>query len=127
MSAMKKWFPSNFLAATDIKENQIVTIQGIKDEKVGREQEEKPVIYFDEYKKGVILNRTNAEAVAKAYGDGDPYKDWPGKKLKLFTEMTRNPQTRELAPAIRMVGAPKGKKEAAAEIATAIDDEIPFN
>ena len=28
MSAMKKWFPSNFLAATDIKENQIVTIQG---------------------------------------------------------------------------------------------------
>jgi len=69
MSAMKKWFPSKWLAADDITENQIVTVKAVQDERVGTDQEEKGVIYFDAFEKGVILNRTNADALAAAFGE----------------------------------------------------------
>jgi len=120
MSAMKKWFPSKWLAADDITENQIVTVKAVQDERVGTDQEEKGVIYFDAFEKGVILNRTNADALAAAFGEDDPYNDWLGARVQLFTEMVRNPQTRLMGPAIRMRPAPK--KKAAKETA---NDETP--
>ena len=36
MSVMKKWFPSKYLAADDIKENEVSTIREIKDEAKAR-------------------------------------------------------------------------------------------
>ena len=83
---LKKWFPPRFLGATDITEGEVVTIKEIKDEPVGQTQEIKPVLYLREYEKGLILNITNAKEIAKLYGDDDPYKDWPGRLLALFTE-----------------------------------------
>lgn len=74
----------------------------------------KPVLYLREYEKGVILNATNAKEIARLYGDDDPYADWPGKKLALFTETVRNPATRELAPAIRVKAPPKASAKKAA-------------
>ena len=94
MSVMKKWFPSKYLAADDIEPNEVVTVKEIKEEAVGQAQEVKPVLYLREHEKGVILNVTNATAISDAYGEDDPHKDWPGKKLMLFTENVRNPQTR---------------------------------
>ena len=124
---LKKWFPSRYLGASDIEEDEVVTIKKIVDEAVGPTQEIKPVLYLHEYEKGIILNVTNATAIAKLYGDNDPYKDWPDKKLALFTETVRNPSTKETGPAIRMKAPPKAKKEAATRTEAALDDEIPFN
>ena len=45
---MKKWFPSKYLAADDIEENEIVTVREIKDEAVGQAQEVKPVLYLED-------------------------------------------------------------------------------
>ena len=124
MSVMKKWFPSKYLAADDIEENEVATIREIKDEAVGQAQEVKPVLYLEEHEKGIILNSTNAHALGDAFGEDDPYNDWPGERIVLFTEMTRNPQTRQSAPAIRMKPAPKKKAaEATAKNKTPPQDE----
>jgi hypothetical protein len=105
MSAMKKWFPSPWLSAADITENEIVTIKEVKEEIVGKDQELKPALYLVENDKATILNKTNAFEVVHAYGDDET--KWPGKKLMLFTERVRNPQTGLIAPAVRMTVPPK--------------------
>jgi hypothetical protein len=82
MSIMSR-FPSKYLGAADITDGEIVTINSIADEKVGEEQELKPVIYFDEHPKGVVLNVTNAKALMAGYGDDESL--WTGQKVMLFT------------------------------------------
>jgi hypothetical protein len=105
MSALKKWFPSPWLSAADITENEIVTIKETREEIVGKAQELKPALYLVEKDKGAILNKTNAFEIVHAYGDDET--KWPGKKLMLFTERVRNPQTGLIAPAVRMTVPPK--------------------
>ena len=82
-------------------------------------QEVKPVIYFDEHQKGVILNKTNAQGVAKVYGDDED--DWLGKRVVLVTVPSRTPAG-EATTAIRMKPAPE-KKKAASEMEAALDDD----
>jgi hypothetical protein len=126
--SIKKWYPSRYLEASDVKEDEVVTIQKITEEAVGPTQEIKPVIYFHEHTKGVILNKTNATVIAKLYGDDEPEADWLGKTVSLFTEMVRNPQTGERGPAIRVQAPPKKKAtKKGAALGAALDDEIPFN
>ena len=36
MNMLKKWFPSKYLAATNIEEDEIVTVRKIVDDHVGR-------------------------------------------------------------------------------------------
>ena len=99
--------------------------QGVKDEKVGKDQEEKPVIYFDEYKKGVILNQTNARGRCQGFGDGDPYSGLE-RSLCSSPKCHAQPADREAGHAIRMqLARRRAKKKAAAEVAAAFDDEIP--
>ena len=83
-------------------------------------------MYVQEHEKGIILNSTNATAIAKLYGDNDPYADWPGKQVALFTEMTRNPATKEMAPAIRIKAPPKAKAKKGAATRTEAALTTPF-
>ena len=39
MNMLKKWFPSKYLAATNIEEDEIVTVRKIVDEHVGQAQQ----------------------------------------------------------------------------------------
>ena len=57
--------------AIDIEAGEIVTIKEVCDEKVGVSKEEMSVIYFDEYDRGVILNKTNILALVKDLGDDE--------------------------------------------------------
>ena len=50
----------------------------------------------------------------------------PASKIVLITVPTRNPPTGEEIDAIRMQAVPAAKKKAAAEVAAAVDDKIPF-
>ena len=75
MPSYRTLFPSKFLKAADLDEDanrrRTVTIARWAEEMVGNPPEEKPVIYFTGERKGLILNKTNADAIADIAGDDD--------------------------------------------------------
>jgi hypothetical protein len=121
-------FPSRFVKATDIGDKEVtVTINRVVTEILGID--EKPVAYFKNAEKGLVLNRTNWDRIAFAAGSDDS-DDWPGVRVTLFTELvTFNGRT---APAIRVKptakrGAPPQQKAAAKPpLSEALNDEIGF-
>lgn len=76
-------FPSKFVAASDLCGQDVsVVIGGIRVEKVGADEEQRPVIYFQGMTKGMVLNRTNAKRIAAIYG-ADTDK-WVGRPIALY-------------------------------------------
>jgi len=77
-------FPSKYLRAADLGDAQpVVTISRVVVEAVGRDQEQKPVVYFDGKAKGVVLNKTNARAIAAVVGSSET-DDWQGWQVQLY-------------------------------------------
>ena len=78
-------FPSKYLKAGDLPEegSQAFTIEAVRMEEIGREKEEKPVIYFKGEDKGLVCNKTNARTIAKSIGSED-MDDWIGKTINLW-------------------------------------------
>lgn len=98
-------FPSKFLKADDAIPALTLTISRVVQETMkNQEQEEeiKPVVYFAEEEKPMVLNRTNCNVLIALYGketDG-----WVGKKVILGTDMvTAFGQTK---PALRFKNEP---------------------
>ena len=82
---MSEAFPSKWLRHVDLKGRTVqVIIDTVVTEKVG--DDIKPVVYFRGKEKGLGLNKTNANAIVKAYGDDSD--GWPGKGLELFPSTT---------------------------------------
>lgn len=80
-------FPSKFLKASDLQNKHIrVVIQEIRMEEVGG-NDVKPVVYFTGKEKGLVLNKTNGNAIATAYGDETDA--WGNKQIVLFTAQTQ--------------------------------------
>ncbi len=76
-------FPSNYLKADQFEEDRTVTIREVKIESLGQgsDADDKPILYFEETEKGLVLNRTNANTVAGMYG---PETDaWTGQRVTL--------------------------------------------
>ena len=90
-------FPREFLAAPDIGNNEIrVLISHVEMRDVG--DDHKPVVFFQNKKKGMVLNLVNAKAIEQYCGDEMDL--WAGKEIILFTmPVTFNGRT---APAIRV-------------------------
>jgi hypothetical protein len=79
-------FPSKYLKSSDVKAKQkITTISHLETETVGQDKREKPVLYFEDGVKPMVVNRTNFEELEAAFGDSD---DWPGHKVKIFCAPT---------------------------------------
>jgi hypothetical protein len=77
-------FPSRFLKSTDLQGREpTVTISTVKLENVRGGK--RPVIYFNGKKKGMILNKTNAAAIAALYTDETDA--WVGKQITLYPTM----------------------------------------
>lgn len=78
-------FPSKYLKASDLDGDTTLTIEGVTTEsmktKDGKE-EEKPVLLFAE-SKPMVMNVTNARAIATLYGDDTD--TWGGKQITLYT------------------------------------------
>ena len=75
------FFQTNYLRAEDLdRKDMVLTIKGVE----GKEFEDgaKPVVGFEETKKGLILNRTNFRSIAQLHGDSTEL--WIGKKIILF-------------------------------------------
>jgi len=84
-------FPSRYLKAADIPLGQsvTVTVRSVVSEGVESDHgpaEDKPVLYFMDKKKGLVLNRTNAAIVSEAYGDETDA--WTGLPVEIYTTQT---------------------------------------
>ena len=83
-------FPSKFIKAADLNGRSFtLTIARVALEEMGfgADKERKPVAYFAEAQKGMVLNRTNAVAIAGLYGDETD--QWAGKRITIFPAQVR--------------------------------------
>lgn len=89
MTTVSDLFPSRFLKAEadfDEGETKTVTIARWEQEELGKGQnkETKPILYFKEIDKGLVLNKTNAAIIADNLGV-PTLEEWVGKPITLFT------------------------------------------
>ncbi len=92
----------------------------------GGAQEEKPVLYFQRAKKGMVLNRTNADVIGGAFGWET--NDWRGHTIELYVAEVE--AFGEVMDAIRVrvpKSQPPGKETAqkAAPAKPAVPPEAP--
>ena len=123
-------FPSKYLKAIDLQGREVRVIMAhVEIEKLG--DDDKPILYFKGKEKGVVLNRTNSNAISDAYGDDT--EDWSDQPLILFSVMVDF--NGKVGPAIRCrVPTAKDNKKAdpissgppPRTEAILADDEIPF-
>jgi hypothetical protein len=90
MPTIADFFPSKYLRAADLKGKAVTaTIDKVSSyifENDGRKAV-KPVISFKEDSlKDLVCNKTNAQLIAKLYGDDTD--NWSGKKIGLAMELT---------------------------------------
>lgn len=78
-------FPSQYLKASDLGGREIrVTMGRVEREEIGTDK--KLVLYFQGKDKGMVLNKTNANAIGDHYGDDTD--DWYEQPLILFAIKT---------------------------------------
>lgn len=84
-------FPSEYLAAIEFKGKDVaLTIKEIKVQELkmaGGKVDVKPVVFFEETEKKLILNKTNAASIAELYGT--EASKWVGKRVKLYPSRTQ--------------------------------------
>lgn len=113
----KLLFPSKYLKAADLRERDVTVtiyrlVQRAKLEVKNGKNQQRPIAYFEETKraadrdgseeKGMILNVTNCNTIARMYG---PYPvDWVGKRITLYP--TRAQMGGEEVDAIRVRPVP---------------------
>lgn len=91
-------FPSTYLKAADLQGRAVrVNISHVDIEEISG-GERKPVVYFQGKEKGLVLNKTNSNNIAAAYGYET--EDWQGQPVELF-EMMVDYQGKSV-PAIRI-------------------------
>lgn len=80
-------YPSKYLKAEDFPGDVIVIIEKVEMEKFTdpktKEETEKPLIWFKDCDKAMIVNKTNWALIAKQHGDESD--DWVGKSITLGT------------------------------------------
>jgi len=108
---------SKYLKKEDAGEGKLVTIRSMEQSNVAMEdqpEELKWIVHFDEFQKGMVLNWTNIQLIAKAVGTEET-NDWKGKKVVIYEDPNVS-FGGKLVGGIR-VRAPKGTKS---------DEDIPF-
>jgi hypothetical protein len=109
-------FPSKYVRAADLRGKPVTkTIKKVQIDPLqmkGGKKERKPVVYFSDAEKMLVLNKTNAMMIAKLLG---PETDaWAGKRITMFPTTDRF--GREIVDCIRIKGSPDAiKRELASE------------
>jgi hypothetical protein len=75
-------YPSRYLKAEDIDGDRMVTLRDVTIEELGPEKEARPIAYFNEITKGLVLNKTNTTIIAKGFGDDT--EGWKGRRIILY-------------------------------------------
>ena len=120
MPQISEMVPSNYLKVSDLTvgddyEERDVTITGCDKETMPGDGEQKWVVKFREFSRGLILNVTNTRKLGELAGDAT--EQWPGKRVRLYVAMATF-QGKEV-PAIRIKPARMTK-------ATPAREEVPF-
>ncbi len=79
-------FPSRYVKAGDLDAGpQTMAIRELVVEEIGqgKDRQDKPVLYFHNRDKGLVLNVTNTRTIEDAYGTETD--DWLGKSIELFS------------------------------------------
>jgi hypothetical protein len=83
-----KLFPSKYLKATvDLEEGETKTVTISKAKVETFDDEEKLVLYFEEFDKGLVMNKTNAQMVVQI-ADSDDTDNWSGVRVTLYQKET---------------------------------------
>ncbi len=105
MTTVNDAFPSNFLKAADLNNRTIkLKIDKVVFEEIGQTKDKKPVAYFTDVKKGLVLNKTNATTIGSVHGQ--EFEGWTGKEIELFEQMV--PFQGQNVPSIRVRAVSEG-------------------
>jgi hypothetical protein len=82
--------PSPHLEPLDIGDRigdeRTLTMKSVMVETVGSEQVKKGVLFFEEFDRGLVLNKTNSRQIAALYGSET--KAWKGKRITVYRSET---------------------------------------
>ena len=111
-------FSSNYLKTEDFdRDGQNVTIARVEVEQVGKE-DEKPVLYFDQYEEGMPLNKTNAMEIVDILGEDDT-DDWEGRDINVYQSKTMFEGKRVACLRVRAIKKAAGKNKSSSANAQA--------
>lgn len=85
MDAMKLC-PAPHIEAAELKGETPVIIKEVSFAEVGEEKVTKGVLLFEEFDRGMVLNRTNLKRIVEIHGAETD--DWVGKKITLYPSET---------------------------------------
>lgn len=106
-------FPTKYVSAEECKGKDVtLTIADVKIDELQRKdggKEKKPVLYFKETKKMLVLNKTNSGAIADQLGT--EARKWPGHRITIFP--TTCNAYGEIKPCIRIRPASKRAQQSA--------------
>ena len=117
MPNLNEMFPSKYLRSSDIDQDYEVSITKVEMDTVGQgdQKEEKYIVYFAEFDKGLVLNKTNAALIAAQHGDNTDL--WKGKLVVLTVEDVT--YQGKIVPAIRVKRAARPPAKPAVRTASA--------
>ncbi len=123
-------FPSKYLKASDAEEGDLVlTIVRVKMETIGQgaKAEQKPVVYFKEVEKGMVLNKTNAKMIEKI-AKSDDTDNWPTVQVRVIATEVEFQGDLVMSLRVREARRTVGKTQAREQTeAPALEDsDIPF-
>lgn len=79
-----EYFGGNYLKASDLKEPLKLTITKVSEAVLG--DRKKLVVYFDEFEKGLVLNKINTTRIIK-WANSKQTDNWPGTSITLYADM----------------------------------------
>jgi len=122
-------FPSNYLKASDLNGQSVqVVIASVVMEQL--DDNRRLVIYFQNKKKGLLVNKTNANNIAMVLGDDTD--DWLGHPVTIYPTMVDFKGKSVEALRVNAKPQPRTSKAPPPPLAilepahAALDDEIPF-
>ena len=125
MANRDKYFPSKYLKPTDVEEDIDVTVNEVGEDSFKDDNGTdrlKPILFFAERVKPLILNKTNFDKIADVAGQDTD--NWHGTRLVLFADKV--PMRGKMVDTIRVRPAPKSKATKPAAEPVEADTEIPF-
>jgi hypothetical protein len=109
---MRDALPGKYLTGDDLDSAVTVTIdrvvlESFRDPRT-RVEAQKPVMYFQKARRGLIVNRTNWRSIAAQFGDESD--NWPGKRIVLVPMMVDAYGKRTRAIRVRKASASEARR-----------------
>jgi hypothetical protein len=114
------FYPSKYLNSEDAPQPIEVTVRHVSEETVGEQR--KPVCYFEDLSKGLVLNKTNFMMLAQI-AKNDDSDNWGGVRVVLTVELVSYKGTVTRGLRLHPIGRKKVSKKV--DVEQELDDELP--